>query len=110
MPKDVEPSAVYVAGALHVLLPQMTFQVYIRCLAVSGEINIYVFGFLDRDTLIGGYRMPLQVASDLELHLLHASMFFHEWWGAEVPRFYPASVQVLYEGHRAGGNCLRRIG
>jgi hypothetical protein len=110
MSKNVEPHVAYLAGALQALLPHMTFQVYLPRLVVSEATCLYLFGFLDRDTLIGGYRMPpVQVEADLELHLLHASLFFHESWAAEVPRFYPASVREIYTAHRAGGKRLRRV-
>jgi hypothetical protein len=110
MLKDAKPRATYLAGALQVLLPHMTFQVYIPRVVLSGGLALYVFGFLDRETLIGGNRMPPpQVEADLELHLLHASMFFHDAWAAEVPRFYPASVREIYDAHRAGGDHLRRV-
>jgi hypothetical protein len=110
MTQDVESRATYLAGALQALLPHMTFQVYRPRPVGSEETCLYLFGFLDRDTLIGGYQMsPVQVEADLELHLLHASLFFHESWAAEVPRFYPASVREIYEAHRAGGKRLRRV-
>jgi hypothetical protein len=61
----------------------VTFPVYISHSVVSEVIPIYLFGFLDRKTLVGGYRMPLaQVEPDLEFHVLHGFLFFHESWAA----------------------------
>jgi hypothetical protein len=110
MPNDTETLAFYLASALHTLLPHIMFQIYLPRVVLSGGRAMYVFGFLSRDVLIGGYRMPPPlVEADIELHLLHASLFFHDAWAAELPRFYPESVRDLYEAHRAGGLLLRRL-
>lgn len=109
-PNDTEALALYLVGSLHTLLPHIMFQVYLPRVVLSGGLAMYVFGFLSRELLIGGYRMPPpQVAADIELHLLHASLFFHDAWAAELPRFYPETVRDLYEAHRAGGLLLRRV-
>jgi hypothetical protein len=110
MSKDTQPRAHYLLASLHAVLPYMTFQVYSPRLIFCGSIPLYVFGFLTRTVLIGGYLIaPLQVEADLELNLLHASLFFHTSWASDIPRFYPEVLRDLYEAHRAGGLMLRRV-
>lgn len=91
-------------------LPAVIFQVYRPRLVVPAGRVLYVFGFVSREVLIGGYDLdPLLVAAELELELLHASLFFDTVWARELPRFYPERVRDLYRAHRAGVRLLRRV-
>lgn len=77
-----------VVRVLAASLPSIIFQVYVPRLVMPDEGTLYVFGFLRRDVLIGGYRIDaLLVPEELELHLVHASLFFDIAWAVEVPRF-----------------------
>lgn len=94
-------------AALSLALPQMQFQAYVRRGDAKEVTDLYFFGFITIEVLIGGY--CFEAEQDFVPHLLTATQFFRKAWQGEPPRFYPFEVQALYETHRADGSVWHRV-
>lgn len=96
--------------ALAAILPQIQFQAYVAQGATQEVCDLYLFGFITNEVLVGGYCITdAQVGLDFNTHVLSMSQFFRRAWAGETPRFHPAEVQARYEEHREGGRLWQRV-
>lgn len=96
--------------ALATTLPQIQFQAYVPREAVAEFTDLYIFGFITVEVLVGGYKIESQsIANDFVHHLMNATQFFRRAWQGEEPRFYPPELQTIYESHRAGVSRFQRV-
>ena len=107
---EIETRAHDFVEALSSILPQMQFHVYTDPHAPPEATGIYIFGFITREVLIGGYAIEAErLTWDFSHQVLTLSQFFGKAWALEETRFYPEALHDLYERHRASGTLWRRV-
>ena len=96
--------------ALTTALPQMQFQAYLARDVQADSTDLYLFGFITSEVLIGDYGITAHhVEHDFIHPLMNAPPFFRKAWQEKVPQFHPTQGQVLYEQHREGNFHLQRV-
>jgi hypothetical protein len=96
--------------ALTATLPHLQFQAYVPLQTTQEICDLYIFGFITVDVLVGGYCITEeQVKLDFNTHLLSMSQFFRRAGQGDMPRFHPTELNSMYEAHRNGKKLWRRV-
>lgn len=85
-------------------LPRLCFRFYHPTAPDTMLTRLYVFGYNERWQLIGGYTFELgDDTLRVSLQILSAIQFFRKASHASAPRFFPPTLQAMYQDYRRSG-------